>query len=313
MSIREETFTTPSLVPPCHTYSIVARDPSTGQFGVAVQSHFFCVGAVVPWAEAGVGAVATQATADPSYGPRGLELMRAGHSASDALATLLGADQNRAVRQVAMVDSFGNVAAHTGASTIAAAAHLTGESFSVQANMMLRNTVWAAMADAYRATTGDLADRLLAALDAAEAEGGDIRGQQSAALQVVEAKGSGLLMDDKIVDLRVDDAREPLIELRRLLDVSRAYRHLRHAALAQGDFRAMNAEFDHAARLSGDNPEMRFWQAVALVRSNYIDEGLKVLAEIVSRDTNWRELALRLPDFMLERSDDLLARIRKLC
>jgi uncharacterized Ntn-hydrolase superfamily protein len=315
MSTCDETFASPGLVPPCHTYSIVASEPATGRIGVAVQSYYFCVGAVVPWAEAGVGAVATQAMGDPSYGPRGLELMRAGRSASDALAMLLAADQNRAVRQVAMVDGLGNVAVHTGASTIAEAGHVTGEGFSVQANMMLRNTVWSAMADAYRATTGDLADRLLAALDAAEAEGGDIRGRQSAALLVVEAKASGRLLDDKLVDLRVDDAREPLNEIRRLLEISRAHQHLRQAlaALAQGDFPAMNSEFDHAARLSGNNPEMRFWQAVALLRSNHIDEGLKMLAEIVSRDTNWRELALRLPDFMLERSNDLLARIRKLC
>jgi uncharacterized Ntn-hydrolase superfamily protein len=315
VSIRDETLTSSALLPPCHTYSIVARDPATGQIGVAVQSHYFCVGAVVPWAEAGVGAVATQAMADPSYGPRGLELMRAGRSASDALALLLAADQNRAVRQVAMVDRVGNVAAHTGASTIAEAGHITGDSFSVQANMMLHKTVWTAMAEAYRATAGDLANRLVAALDAAEAEGGDIRGRQSAALLVVEPKASGRLVDDRIVDLRVDDAREPLIELRRLLEVSRAYLHLRQAqaALAQGDFLAMNTEFDLAARMSGDNPEIRFWQAVALLRSNHIDEGLKVLTGIVSRDTNWRKLALRLPDFMLEQSNDLLARISKLC
>jgi uncharacterized Ntn-hydrolase superfamily protein len=298
----------------CHTYSIAARDPVSGQLGVAVQSHYFCVGGVVTWAEAGVGVVATQAMVEPGYGPRGLELMRAGSSAPTALAQLTAADPGRDIRQVAMVDREGGTAAHTGSSTIPKAGHIVGDGFSVQANMMLRNTVWAAMAAAYRATPGDLAERLLAALDAAEAEGGDIRGRQSAALLIVQPTSSGLPWQDKVFDLRVDDAPEPLAELRRLVSVSRAYEHLRQgrAALQRGDAAQMDAAFAESARLGGDNPEMRFWHAIALMQSARTGEGLAILGEIVARDPNWRELALRLPQFMLRMDEELLARIRKL-
>jgi uncharacterized Ntn-hydrolase superfamily protein len=298
----------------CHTYSIAARDPVTRQLGVAVQSHYFCVGGVVTWAEAGIGVVATQAMVDPSYGPRGLELMRAGSNAPEALAKLAAADSGRDVRQVAMVDSEGRVGAHTGSSTIAEAGHIVGDSFSVQANMMLRNTVWAAMAGAYRSTRGELVDRLLAALDAAESEGGDIRGRQSAALLIVPAKSSGRPWHDKVFDIRVDDALEPLAELRRLVGVSRAYEHMRlaQAALARGDSSAMSTEFEQAALLCGDNPEMRFWQAVALMQSERIGEGLAILAEIAAGDAHWLELALRLPQLMLPINAALRQRIRQL-
>jgi uncharacterized Ntn-hydrolase superfamily protein len=298
----------------CHTYSIAARDPATGQLGVAVQSHYFCVGGLVPWAEAGVGVVATQAMVDPGYGPRGLQLMGAGSTALEALEKLAGEDPASNIRQVAMVDKHGHAAAHTGSFTIPEAGHMVGDGFSVQANMMLRNSVWAAMADAYRSADGELVDRLLTALDAAEAEGGDIRGRQSAALLVVAAKFSGQPWSDKVFDLRVDDAPEPLSELRRLVGVSRAYDHLRRAqaALARGDSNAMDNEFERAALLIGDNPEARFWQAVALMQLERIEEGLATLREIAGIDVNWRELALRLPEFMLPHREGLFERIRKL-
>jgi len=311
MSIENAGLNLPPL-PVCHTYSIVARDPATGQLGVAVQSHYFCVGRVVPWAEAGIGAVATQAMVDPSYGPRGLELMRIGTSAPDTLAASIDRDPNRNIRQVAMVDTQGRVAAHTGLSTIAEAGHLIGEGFSVQANMMLRNTVWGAMAQAYGAAQGEFADRLLAALEAAEAEGGDIRGRQSAALLVVKATSSGRPWHDKLFDLRVDDAHEPLLELRRLVEVNRAYDHLRSAQEAFGDRRAMDAEFQQAAQLSGNNPEMYFWHAITLLRCGYIDDGMAILARVVARGVNWRELALRLPAYILPRREELSERIRQL-
>jgi uncharacterized Ntn-hydrolase superfamily protein len=312
MSLRQE-----SRVPNqpfCHTYSIAARDAVTGQLGVAVQSHFFSVGSLVPWAEAGVGVVATQAMVDPSYGPRGLELMRAGSTALEALEQLVAQDSGREVRQVAMVDNQGRAASHTGSSTIAEAGHIVGDGFCVQANMMLRSSVWVAMADAYRLARGELVDRLLAALDAAEAEGGDIRGRQSAALVVVGRRSSGQPWSDKVFDLRVDDAPAPLAELRRLVGVSRAYDHLRQAqsALTRGDAGVMDKEFEQAALLIGDNPEARFWQAVALMQSERIEEGLAILGKIAAADRNWRELALRLPEFMLPRSGDLVERIRKL-
>jgi len=296
----------------CHTYSIAARDPLTGQLGVAVQSHYFCVGGVVTWAEAGVGVVATQAMVEPAYGPRGLELMSRGSSAPQTLHQLTEADEGRDLRQVAMVDGDGRAAAYTGALAIPEAGHIVGNGFCVQANMMLRKTVWGAMADAYRSTEGELVDRLLAALDAAEAEGGDIRGRQSAALLIVAAKSSGRLLSDKLFDLRVDDARQPLAELRRLVGLHRAYEELRMAqtALARGDFDAMTAAYEQAVLLGGDNPEMRFWQAVGLMRCGQIEQGLAILDKIVASDARWRELAMRLPEFMLPNREALFERIR---
>ena len=199
------------------TYSIVARDPQTGDLGVAVQSHWFSVGSGVTWAESGVGAIATQSFAEPAYGPRGLALLRLGVDPVTALAALTGADADQGRRQVAFVDAGGRVAVHTGDQCIEAAGHVTAGGVSCQANMMRGPEVWPAMLDAYQASDGDLADRLMAALDAAEAAGGDIRGRQSAAMLIVKATGSGQPWQDRIVDLRVDDAPDPLGELRRLL------------------------------------------------------------------------------------------------
>jgi len=204
------------------TYSIVARDPDTGELGIGVQSHYFDVGPVVPWAEAGVGAVATQSVVEVGYGPRGLALMRDGVRASDALAQLVAADELEMVRQVAMVDASGDVAVHTGAGCVGAAGDAGGVQVTAQANMMVRDTVWGAMVDAYRTTDGDLAARILAALAAAQAEGGDARGQQSAALLVVERDGGYAGLSDTLVDLRVDDHERPVDELRRLFRLHQA-------------------------------------------------------------------------------------------
>ncbi|HYL58200.1 MAG TPA: DUF1028 domain-containing protein [Candidatus Acidoferrales bacterium] len=295
-----------------HTYSIVARDAATGQLGVAVQSHFFSVGSIVTWAEAGVGAVASQAFSDPAYGKLGLDLMRAGRSAPDALAGIAASDPAREVRQVAMVDAQGRVAAHTGQVTIPEAGHIVGDGFSVQANMMLRNSVWPAMADAFRGARGELVDRMLAALDAAEAEGGDIRGRQSAAMLVVSGTNTGRPWEDTIFNLRVDDAAEPLLELRRLVTLRRAYIHhrLADAAIDRGDHDTVEREFALAEKHIGDNPEMRYWHAVALLRMGRTDAGLALLAEVAARDPNWAELTLRLP--FLTRTDALTERIRML-
>jgi uncharacterized Ntn-hydrolase superfamily protein len=296
-----------------HTYSIVARDPDTGQLGVAVQSHYFGVGTVVTWAEAGVGAVASQASSDPAYGKLGLDLMRARKAAPDTLAGLVASDPMQAVRQVAMVDALGRVAAHTGQLAIPEAGHLSGDGFSVQANMMLKNSVWPAMAEAYRGAKGELVDRFLAALDAAEAEGGDIRGRQSAAILIVEAKSTGRPWHDTIFDLRVDDAPEPLVEIRRLVAVRRAYIHMRlgDEAARRHDVGATEREFAEAERLIGDNPEMRYWHAIALLQLGKIDEGLAILREVGRRDRNWIELTLRLPTLMLAAAS-LKDRVRKL-
>ena len=300
--------------PLAHTYSIVARDPATGEMGVAVESHYFAVGSVVPWAEAGVGAVATQAMVDPAYGKLGLDLMRAGKSAPDTLAGLVASDVGNAVRQVAMVDAEGRTAAHTGSSAIAEAGHIIGDGFSVQANMMLRATVWPAMAETYRSTQGELVDRLLAALDAAEAEGGDIRGRQSAAILIVSSNNTGRPWSDTIFDIRVDDAAEPLVELRRLVSVARAYTHMHRAqiALEHSDFATLNREFETASRLIGDNPEIRFWHAIALLGAGLIEQGIGLLREVAALDRNWITLALRLPAEILPPNPAMIEQIHAL-
>lgn len=282
---------------PVHTYSIVARDPETGELGVAVQSHWFSVGSTVPWAEAGVGAVATQSFVDPSYGKLGLDLMRAGRGAPEALAGLLAADTASQVRQVAMVDAQGHVAAHTGDKCITAAGHIVGEGFSVQANMMEKDTVWPAMAKAFREAKGDLAERMLVALEAAEAQGGDIRGRQSAALIVVSGKASGRPWADRKFDLRVDDNAAPLKELRRLVTLQRAYNLMNEGDLAieHKDTDAALKAYSSAEALAPGNAEMVFWHAVSLVNVGKVDEAVPLLQKTYKADARWKELLKRLP------------------
>ena len=303
-----------------HTYSIVARDQASGQMGVAVQSHAFGVGRMVTWSEAGVGAVATQAYVDPGYGPRGLNLMRAGQTAADALAALVQADAASDIRQVAMVDAQGGVAAHTGATCIAAAGHHIGTGYSVQANMMLRDTVWPAMAAAYESASGDLAARMLAALDAAEHEGGDMRGKQSAALLIVGGPASDTPWASRIFDLRVDDHRAPLDELRRLVSASRANLHMRQAAqllaapeVDEPRLQQTRAEIaaleQHLGALQG-NVEPIFWVAVGLAGAGLVDEALPLFSRVFAADPGWRELVVRLqPTGRLPQDPVAIARI----
>ncbi len=295
---------------PVHTYSIVARDAATGQLGVAVQSHWFSVGTVVSHAEAGVGAVATQSFSEISYGPLGLELMRAGKSAEQALKALTSIDDNQAVRQVAMVDAQGNVSAHTGASCIAEAGHVTGEGYSVQANLMEKSTVPGAMAAAYEAAEGDLAARLLAALDAAQAEGGDIRGMQSAALLVVPGETEGTPWRERSVDLRVDDHPQPLEELRRLLHVHRTYEHMNRGdeLLAEEDVEGALREYATAAEMLPEMTEIRYWQAVTMVGVGKVEEALPIFQQVFREDPKWRELTPRLPASGLLPEDEELIR-----
>ncbi|QRO00369.1 DUF1028 domain-containing protein [Archangium violaceum] len=289
----------PAPVPkrPVHTYSIVARDPETGELGVAVQSHWFSVGSTVPWAEAGVGAVATQSFVDPTYGKLGLDLMRAGRGAPEALAGLLAADSASQVRQVAMIDAKGKVSAHTGEKCIAAAGHIVGENFSVQANMMEKDTVWPAMAKAFREAKGDLAERMLAALEAAEAQGGDIRGRQSAALIVVSGKSTGRPWADRRFDLRVDDNPLPLKELRRLVTLQRAYNLMNEGDLAveRNETDAALKAYSAAEALAPGNAEMVFWHAVSLVNVGKVDEAVPLLQKTYKMDARWKELLRRLP------------------
>ncbi|MEY2568801.1 MAG: hypothetical protein QOE35_3330 [Actinomycetota bacterium] len=261
------------------TYSIVARDPETGDVGVAVQSHFFSVGSICSWVEPGVGAVATQSIAEPSYGPRGLDAMRAGRSASVALATLTAEDDDREQRQVAYVDARGEVAVHTGDRCIAEAGHATGDGFSAQANMMRGTGVPEAMAEAFSSTGGELSDRLLASLYAAEAAGGDIRGRQSACLLIASPDGQPW---ERAYDVRVDDHAEPLDELARLVALHRAYR----------DGEACNNE-------------LRFWRALALAGEGNVDEARALLAPVWAEHDGWAALLLRLPAAGLV-SDDVV-------
>jgi len=288
----------PSVKQPlAHTYSIVARDPETNQLGVAVQSHWFSVGAIVPWAEAGVGAVATQSFVEPAYGPLGLALMRAGKSAPEALKSLLAGDAQADVRQVAMIDAQGRVATHTGEHCIIAAGHRAGANYSAQANLMLKDTVWDAMAKAFENAKGDLADRLLAALEAAQEEGGDIRGKQSAAIIVVTGKPTGKLWADRLFDLRVEDHPEPVTELKRLVKLQRAYTRMNTGdeLFSKNDIAGAVREYSAAEALVPDNIEMVFWHAVTLVNANKIEEAAPLFKRVFAEDRNWATLIPRLP------------------
>lgn len=326
---------------PVDTYSIVARDAETGQIGVAVQSHWFAVGQIVPWAEAGVGAVATQSFVDPSYGKLGLELLATGKSAPETLRGLITADAACQVRQVAVIDAEGKVATFTGSGDIPEAGGIAGgsspgsgpwacgagggtlrigEGFAVQANLMASDRVWPAMARAYSESEGDLAERLLAALEAAQGEGGDIRGKQSAALVVVKAVSSGRPWRDRLFDLRVDDHPEPLVELRRLVALQRAYNHMNAGDLAveHGNHERALEEYSAAAEIAADTPgipssrraEMIYWHAVALVNMDRVEEALPLFERAFGLQPSWRALTRRLPGSgLLPDDSELLDRI----
>lgn len=290
------------------TYSIVARDPGTGDFGAAVQSHWFAAGDVC-WAAPGVGVVATQATVEISYGPKGLDLMRAGSSSSEALAALTAADEGAAVRQVAVVDRVGRVAAHTGDQCIRECGHRTGSGYSCQANMMWNATVWDAMAEAFEAATGDLAERLMVALEAGEGEGGDIRGRQAARVLVVRAEPSAEPWTDVLVDLRVDDHPAPLVELRRLLGLKRAYDRLDASEKLElaGDLEGAFAEQRAAMAGMPGNPEAAFWLAISLATNGRLDEARETMHVAFDAYPGWAELLRRLTrDGQIDMSQEAL-------
>lgn len=297
---------------PTHTYSIVAFDEETGQLGVAVQSHWFSVGPIVPWVESGVGAIATQSFVEVSYGPLGLELMRAGKSAEEALDALIKADKSQDVRQVAMVDAKGRIAAHTGKNCIPEAGHYLGDTFTCQANLMLKNTVWDAMAKAYQNTKGELADRLLAALEAAEAEGGDIRGKQSAALIVVSGESSGVWWKDRLYDLRIEDHPTPVKEMRRLLKLNKAYNFMNLGDEYLTDNKVEDAmlAYTKAMEMYPDNAEMIFWPAVTLAATGNVEKSLPLFKKVFAKDYNWVILLPRLPEVgQLPQDDELIKKI----
>lgn len=293
-----------------HTYSIVARDPKTGEMGVGVQSHWFSVGSVVSWGEAGLGVVATQSLVNKSFGLRGLDLLKQGMTPKEAVETLLSDDEGRDVRQVAILDTQGRVATHTGSKCIKQAGHIIGDNFSVQANMMLSDNVWPAMAEAFEKFNDlSLPERIIKSLEAAESFGGDIRGKQSAALLVVAGETTKNKWEDPIIDLRVEDHIEPLKELSRLLKIFRAYEHMNNGDLAieKGDMGKALEEYNAAMEKIPDNLEMKYWTAVSLANNKKIDEALVLFKKIFKKEKNWRLLTERLPevDLLNVKEDDL--------
>ena len=278
------------------TYSIVARNPETGEMGVAVQSHWFSVGSIVSWGEAGVGVVATQSFVNPALGPDGLALLKSGLSAEQVVDKLITEDEGRDVRQLAIIDVNGNVKSYTGKNCIPGAGNIVGENYSVQANLMLNDKVPGAMSKAFEKSTGPLAERLMAALFAAEEVGGDIRGKQSAAILVVKGRSTGQVWNDRLIDLRVEDDPYPLDKLDRLLKIHRAYGHMNAGDLAveHGDMELAMKEYAAAEKMFPDNEEMKFWHATTLVNNGDLEGSLPLFKAVFEKNENWKILTPRL-------------------
>lgn len=299
---------------PVSTYSIVAYDEETGQLGVAVQSHWFSVGSLVPWIRAGVGAVATQSFVKVEYGPNGLKLMGKGFSAEDALKILVEEDENSDVRQVGMVDVKGSASAFTGEKCIQFAGHIVGKNYTVQANLMASATVPTAMVRAYEITEGELVDRLMAALEAAQKEGGDVRGKQSAAIVITSGEPTGIDWKDKLFDLRIEDHPEPIKEMKRLIRVSRAYQHANQGDLyiETGEIDKALSAYNLAAEYYPENPELPFWTAVSLASVDRVDEALPIFKEVFKKAPDLRDLVPRLiPAGLLPDDKKLIEKIQK--
>jgi uncharacterized Ntn-hydrolase superfamily protein len=282
--------------PLAHTYSILAYDSVTGDIGVAVQSHWFSVGTVVTWAEAGVGAIATQSFSNPAFGPQGLALLKTGLDAQQVLNALIASDEGEAFRQVGVIDASGRAASHTGSKNIPFAGNIVGKHFSVQANLMASADVWPAMAMAFENAAGTLAERMIQALEAGEKAGGDVRGRQSAAVLVVSGQSTGKPWIDRKVDLRVDDHTEPLNEIRRLWEVHQAYEFMNQGdkALEEEDYETAGVLYSKAEKMFPDNLEMQYWHAINLANSGKLKEALPMFKSIFSKDSNWKTLTPRL-------------------
>jgi uncharacterized Ntn-hydrolase superfamily protein len=300
---------------PVSTYSIVAYDEETGQLGVAVQSHWFSVGSLVPWVKAGVGAVATQSFVKVEYGPNGLKLMENGFSAEDALMLLVEDDENSAVRQIGMVSAQGDASAFTGQNCIQHAGHIVGKNYTVQANLMASAKVPTAMVSAYETTKGELVDKLMAALEAAQKEGGDVRGKQSAAIIITTGEPTGIEWKDKLFDLRIEDHPEPVVEMKRLIRVSRAYQHANQGDLyiEIGEIDKALKEYNLAAEYYPENPELPFWTAISLASVDRVDEALPIFAEVFERAPDLRKLVPRLIQAgLLPDNDELFKKIQNI-
>ena len=264
------------------TYSIVARDRETGELGVAVQSRAFNTGAIVPWAAPGVGVVATQSYTEPSYGPLGLDLLRAGKTPEEALAELVAADDEPEYRQVAILDGKGRVAVHVGEACIPAAGFAAGEGFSAQANMVDSERVWESMAESFERSEGPLANRLIDALDAAEAAGGDWRGRQAGGIIVVAAEGEPWARE---LDVRVDDHDDPLGELRRLVRLRQAYGAMRGPPGPDAEDLAVLHELDRTlARIFG------------LTATGQMAEARELLQPLLDAEPRWADFVRTLAD-----------------
>ena len=281
-----------------HTYSIVAKDVKTGEMAVGVQSHWFSVGTLVSWGKSGVGVVATQSFVNPSYGPRGLELMESGLTAKNALKKLTDQDEGRNYRQAAMIDVNGSVDSYTGESCIESAGHYVGENFSVQANMMLNDKVIPMMKKAFVENSDlPLAERIIKVFEAAERVGGDIRGKQSAAIIVVGGEKTKNIWEDKKIDLRVDDSEDPIKEITRLLKVHRAYEHMNEGDLAieENDMDKALVEYGKAQSLFPNNTEMSFWKGIALLNNDRKKDAKEIFKKVFRKNPNWKKLIYRLP------------------
>ena len=280
------------------TYSIVAYDPQTQEIGVAVQSRYFAAGRMVPWLEAGVGAVATQFLANPRYGYEGLRLLRSGMSAQDALARLIREDAESAARQVAIFDAQGRFAQHTGAACPAETGQAHGLHCAAQANGMTRNTVWSAMVSAFEQHQGLFAERLLAALEAAEQEGGDIRGKQAATLLIASAIPETGSKADYRLDLRIDDHPDPVAELQRLFAYDRAHRKAGHALekMARGDIPGAAGDLEACCVAYPDEPEFLGRYALLLLATGRLEEARRMMKRAMSGHPGWGEYLLRMAD-----------------
>ncbi|MEJ2543767.1 MAG: DUF1028 domain-containing protein [Calditrichaceae bacterium] len=301
--------------PLTHTFSIVAIDNEAGEMGVAVQSHWFSVGSIVAWAEPGIGAIATQSLVNVSFGPRGLELLKSGMKPQKALQKLLNSDEGKAFRQVSIINTNGEVATHTGEKCIADASHIIGENYSVQANMMLNDKVVPAMSEAFKNSTGPLAERMIATLKAAQAAGGDIRGQQAASILIVKTESTGKIWEDRLIDLRVEDHPDAVNEIARLLKVFRAYEHMNNGDLAieKNDEEMALQEYNAAQKMFPDNLEMQYWTAVSLANIGQMDKALKIFKDVFDSDRNWHTLTSRIAvNGLLNISEDDLKNILNL-
>jgi uncharacterized Ntn-hydrolase superfamily protein len=273
------------------TYSIVARDPETGRLGIAVQSHYLGVGPVVPWLEPGVGAIATQAQVDVSYGPIGLHLLRNGRRAEQVVEALIASDLTPQIRQVGVVDAEGGAAAFTGTETIPAAGHLVRDGFTVQGNLLERDTCWPAMATAYEAALGEgllFSERLLRALEAAEGEGGDVRGRQSAAITIVESTLQPTPWKGRVLDARVDDHPDPVPELRRLVDLYESYALFDEEGDAARAGRSEADRYAEARRRTPEAMELVFWIGIEHAKRGELDAARRELQIAFAADSRWR-------------------------